>query len=96
MTFVWPQLLALLVLLPLGILAYRAVERRRRRTMTGSGSGLGMARRVGRRARPAPAPVGGCGRALPGVLFVAAAWPSSSSPSPGPRPASSCPSRKAR
>ncbi len=69
MTFVWPQVLALLVLLPLGILAYRAIERRRRRTMTRVGLGVGMGLVAG-----AGAPAGRrrwrLRANLPGVLFV--------------------------
>ncbi len=62
MTFVWPQLLLAILLLPLGMLAYRAVEIRRRRAMTDVGLGLGPGatrRQARRRAN------------IPGVLFVA-------------------------
>jgi Ca-activated chloride channel homolog len=74
MSFIWPQLLGLLILLPLGIVAYRIVEQRRRRTMTnvglgvGSGGGIGVAAGsgapTGRRRKRIRA-------SLPGVLFVA-------------------------
>jgi Ca-activated chloride channel family protein len=62
MSFILPQLLLSLVLLPLGILVYRAVGTRRRRAMTQVGLGLGQApvrRRLRQRAR------------VPGVLFIA-------------------------
>ena len=68
-TFVWPQLLAALLLLPLGILAYRAVEtRRRRRRWPASAWGW-------RRVRPAAcfgvrAPIDAAPGKLPGILFV--------------------------
>jgi Ca-activated chloride channel family protein len=66
MSFIWPQLLVGLILLPVGILAYRAVANRRRRTMTSVGFG------------PGPSTSGGPVRrwvrlrtSLPGALFVA-------------------------
>ena len=37
MTFVWPQALLLLVLIPLGLLAYRAIDRRQRRKVAAFG-----------------------------------------------------------
>jgi Ca-activated chloride channel family protein len=63
MTFLWPQLLLAILLLPIGLVVYRAVERRRRRTMTDVGLGLGpgSTRRTTRRRRAN----------IPGVLFVA-------------------------
>jgi Ca-activated chloride channel homolog len=68
MSFIWPQLLGLLILLPLGILAYRIVEQRRRRTMTNVGLGAGSSgssgAATGRRRKRIRA-------SLPGVLFVA-------------------------
>ena len=68
MTFVWPQLLLALVLLPIGVLAYRAVETRRRRTMAGVGLGQGPGPGSGRPAEPRRLRL----RArLPGILFVA-------------------------
>ena len=62
MSFIWPQLLLSLILLPLGIVVYRALETRRRRAMIKVGLGLGQApvrRRVRLRAQ------------IPSVLFVA-------------------------
>ena len=64
MTFVWPQLLLALVALPIGVLAYRALETHRRRAMASVGLGQGLQRaaeprRLRLRAR------------LPGILFVA-------------------------
>jgi len=65
MTFVWPQLLAALVLLPLGIGLYRLVESRRRRRMAVVGFGTSA-------DGPAPARRPKRIRAnVPGVLFVA-------------------------
>ena len=62
MSFIWPPMLLLLVLIPLGIWAYRAMERRRRLAVeAASGLGLGRGaagRRSGFRAR------------IPAVLFV--------------------------
>lgn len=66
MSFIWPQLLVGLILLPLGILAYQAVAIRRRRTMTSVGFGPGPATSgvpVRRRVR--------LRTSLPGALFVA-------------------------
>jgi Ca-activated chloride channel family protein len=52
MSFIWPPMLALLVLIPLGVWSYRALERRRRRRVAASG-GLGLGQRtVGRPTRP--------------------------------------------
>jgi Ca-activated chloride channel family protein len=66
MSFIWPQLLAALILLPVGLLIYWAIETNRRRTMTDVGFGLGpgpdrppLRRAVRLRAN------------IPGVLFVA-------------------------
>lgn len=62
MSFIWPPMLLSLVLVPLGILLYRALERRRRRAMVQGGLGLGqmtIRRPRGLRAR------------IPAVLFVA-------------------------
>jgi Ca-activated chloride channel homolog len=68
MSFIWPQLLASLILLPLGIGIYRAVESRRRRTMASAGLGLGP----GLAGIPGPARTRRRLRAnVPGVLFVA-------------------------
>jgi Ca-activated chloride channel family protein len=66
MSFIWPQLLVGLILLPLGILAYQAVAIRRRQTMTSVGFGPGPAASgvpVRRRVR--------LRTSLPGALFVA-------------------------
>ena len=61
MSFIWPPMLLLLVLIPLGIWAYRAMERRRRLAVEAA-SGLGLGRGAGRsssfRAR------------IPALLFV--------------------------
>lgn len=62
MSFIWPPLLLSVLLVPLGVLRYRALEGRRRRALTQVGLGLGQAtvrRSVGMRAR------------IPGLLFVA-------------------------
>ncbi|HEX7472847.1 MAG TPA: VWA domain-containing protein [Candidatus Limnocylindrales bacterium] len=62
MSFIWPQMLVAVALVPLGILLYRALEGRRRRALVGGGLGLGAAtvrRPLGVRAR------------IPAVLFVA-------------------------
>jgi Ca-activated chloride channel homolog len=61
-TFIWPQMLVSVVLVPLGILLYRALAARRRRAMAMGGLGFGQGmirRRTGVRAR------------IPAVLFVA-------------------------
>ena len=50
MTFAWPLALLLLVLVPLGLLAARVVERRRRRRIAAFG-GLGLARPAARGSR---------------------------------------------
>ncbi len=63
MSFAWPFALVLLLLIPLGAFAYRRIGRRRARRAEG------LARR--QRARPAAAGRG-CGRSLPGALFVLA------------------------
>ena len=69
MTFVWPQLLAALLLLPLGIVAYRAVEARRRHRLTNVGLGLGAGSATG--PGSAPGRRGARRRAsIPGILFV--------------------------
>ena len=62
MTFIWPAALLLLALVPLGILGYRALERRRRRAVEAA-SGLGL--------RPAdPARSRRFRARLPAALFV--------------------------
>ena len=67
MTFAWPQALLALVLIPIGIAVYRAIDRRKRRTVTAfGGSAAGGpkatgAAGAGRRAR----------RAIPPILLVA-------------------------
>jgi Ca-activated chloride channel family protein len=64
MTFLWPPMLALLALVPLGVLLSRAIEERRRRRLVAV-SGLGRApavARSGRRLRDR----------LPPLLFLAA------------------------
>ena len=69
MSFVWPQLLVALLLLPLGILAYRAVEARRRHRMTAVGLGLG----AGSASGPGSVPGRRSARrraSIPGILFV--------------------------
>ena len=85
MTFVWPQALLLLVLIPLGLLAYRAIDRRQRRKVAAfGGSGAfgsvtprwpatsGDAGRDGRTATaPSPRRVGRIRRRVPGILLVA-------------------------
>jgi Ca-activated chloride channel family protein len=61
-SFIWPPMLLSVALVPLGVLLYRALERRRRRALARGGLGLGqgMVRRpTGVRAR------------IPAVLFVA-------------------------
>lgn len=61
MTFIWPTMLLAVALVPLGIVLYRALERRRRRALVRAGLGLdqGTIRRpLGLRAR------------VPAVLFV--------------------------
>jgi Ca-activated chloride channel family protein len=61
-SFIWPQMLVAVALVPLGILLYRALEGRRRRALVGGGLGLGagtVRRPLGVRAR------------IPAVLFVA-------------------------
>ena len=62
MSFIWPPMLALLVLIPLGVLLYRSLERRRRRRVAASG-GLGLGGRVA--GRPA-----GLRQRIPAVLFL--------------------------
>jgi Ca-activated chloride channel family protein len=60
-SFIWPQLLVCVALVPLGILLYRALERRRRQAMVAGGLGIGpsaVRRRLGVRAR------------IPAALFV--------------------------
>ena len=42
MTFVWPQALLALVLIPLGFLAYRAIDRRQRRKVAAFGGSAGV------------------------------------------------------
>jgi Ca-activated chloride channel family protein len=62
MSFVWPPMLLAIAFVPLGILAYRALEGRRRSAMEHAGLGLGATatqRPIGPRAR------------IPAVLFVA-------------------------
>ena len=61
MSFIWPPLLICVAFVPLGILLYRALERRRRRAMVAGGLGIGSSgvrRRLGVRAR------------IPAALFV--------------------------
>ena len=62
MSFIWPEMLLLLALIPLGVLAYRTLERRRRRRVAASG-GLGIGQRV--TGRP-----GGLRLRLPAALFL--------------------------
>ncbi len=64
MTFLWPPMLAAILLVPLGIVLYQAIDRRRRRLAAGLGA-PGLTTPVGGR-RP-----GARGR-IPGALFVAA------------------------
>jgi Ca-activated chloride channel family protein len=62
MSFIWPSMLLAVVLVPLGVLLYRALDARRRRAMIGGGFGLAQGtvhRPLGVRAR------------IPAVLFVA-------------------------
>jgi Ca-activated chloride channel family protein len=67
MTFLWPQALLALVLIPIGIAVYRAVDRRKRRTVTAfGGSAAGGSAAMG--ARGADRRVR---RAIPPVLLVA-------------------------
>jgi Ca-activated chloride channel homolog len=65
-SFIWPQLLAALILLPVGLLIYWAIETNRRRTMTDVGFGLGPGP-----DRPAPRRAVRLRANIPGVLFVA-------------------------
>jgi Ca-activated chloride channel family protein len=61
MSFIWPTMLLAVALVPLGILLYSFVDRRRRRAMEGGGLGLGQGtvrRPLGVRAR------------MPAVLFI--------------------------
>ena len=62
MSFIWPPMLALLVLVPVGVLFYRWLERRRRRRVEASG-GLGLGRGC-----PVHRPV--CASAIPAALFL--------------------------
>lgn len=62
MSFIWPPLLLSAVLVPLGVLLYRALGRRRRRAMAEGGLGLGQ----GMVRRPT-----GVGARIPAILFVA-------------------------
>ena len=62
MSFIWPQGLVAVALVPLGILLYRALDARRRRALIGGGLGVGQGtvrRPLGVRAR------------IPAVFFVA-------------------------
>ena len=62
MSFIWPQLLLAIGLIPLGVLLYRALDGRRRRAVVAVGLGTGsgaVRRRRGARTR------------IPAVLFVA-------------------------
>jgi Ca-activated chloride channel family protein len=62
MTFIWPPMLLLLALIPLGLLGYRFLERRRRSRVEASG-GLGLGQRVtGRQPR--------LRQRLPAALFL--------------------------
>ncbi len=63
MTFIWPPMLLLLVLIPLGLLGYRALEERRRRRAADHG-GLGLTRPAG----PGPA---AWRRRVPAILLLA-------------------------
>ncbi len=45
MSFIWPPMLALLLLIPIGLLGYRALDRRRRRAVAAAG-GLGLGPRA--------------------------------------------------
>lgn len=63
MSFAWPLALLALVLIPLGIVVYRAIDRRKRRTvMAFGGSGAAVAPSAGRRR---------VRRGVPSVLLVA-------------------------
>jgi Ca-activated chloride channel family protein len=66
MSFIWPQLLAALILLPVGLLIYWAIETNRRRTMMDVGFGLGP-----KPDRPALRRAVRLRANIPGVLFVA-------------------------
>jgi Ca-activated chloride channel family protein len=62
MSFIWPQLLLAVLLVPIGVLLYRALDGRRRRAVVAVGLGTGsgtVRRRLGARTR------------IPAVLFVA-------------------------
>ena len=61
MSFIWPVMLLAVAFVPVGILLYRAIERRRRGALARGGLGLGQA--TVRR------PLGVRGR-VPGILFV--------------------------
>lgn len=64
MSFIWPPMLAAILLVPLGIALYVAVDRRRRR-LAGALGGRGL-------TAPGPRHVGGLRTRIPAVLFVTA------------------------